>query len=905
MTKKAIQYLHILFIIVFVFVVAATDSASQNQIKSILNDSLLVNKPDSTFSISSIDSLQNIEIDSLAVQDTTLNIKRIPTNNSSLDTNVTYYGRDSVIFNFPSKRLRIKGNSTLDYGNQKLEAEIIELYLDDYKLLATPLIDSIGNITGIPKFNDNGEEFTGKKINFNFKTKRGTISEGETEMEEGFYFGSKIKKVSDNCMYVQDGMYTTCDNPMPHFHFASGKMKIIPNDRILLEDVVIYVEDMPILPIPFGLFFPSQSGRKSGIIIPSFFFSKQRGVVFEELGYYWAASDYWDTKLTANLYSRAGYMFMNETRWVLTDRFNGKMNLSYGRVKNSNDEYSTAYEIIFNHKHTFNPTEYATFNLNFASTGFNTLTSTNINQRVQQEMKSSASYSKTFDNGHRFSASYTRDFNIVTGSYTQNIPLSYNANNILPKLPGFLEGLSLRYTANARYWDNRNIDLSTVDSIPNDTSFKYKKVIEHRPSISINPKLGHFTLTPSLSFSANNYLRQVSQEMNPTDSSITQTYKKGFFTDYRYSMSLSAKTKLFGIVDKQNPFLFIIDPNWLGAKAFRHTYEPSLSFSYTPDQSSNTNSFGRYYNYKTDKEVIYSKYLADGGLASSRLSKSLRYSDNHTFEMKIAQGDTLDDLNIQLLRLSTNFSYDFAKDSMGLSDISMSYNSDAIKFGDKKISLNGSASFSPYETMEGSYSLSARNSYLWDNNKFPLRLNQASLSLSTNFSFSNSGSKRTERGIFDNPDEVEEDTATADTEKVNYNSRFSKRQKHEITDVDLFGDSSPGYSQFSVPFSTTLNFQVQYNNNLLEDKLSKCYLNASFNFDLTNSWKVTLSGGYDFVKMNLNVPTLTFNKTIHCWNLYFQWIPLGFNRGFYLKFSANASQLKDLMLEKRNYPIYR
>jgi hypothetical protein len=274
--------------------------------------------------------------------------------------------------------------------------------------------------------------------------------------------------------------------------------------------------------------------------------------------------------------------------------------------------------------------------------------------------------------------------------------------------------------------------------------------------------------------------------------------------------------------------------------------------------------------------------------------------------MKIAQGDTLDDLNVQLLRMSTGFSFDFAKDSMRLSDFSLSWNSDAIQFGSRKISLNGNASFSPYETIETNYSLAPINSYLWNNNKFPVRLNQASLTLSTNFSFSDNSSKRDNRDIFDDSSEISDTVSNDESQdEVNYNSRFSKRQQNETGTLDLYGDSSPGYSNLSFPFSTSLNFQIAYNNNLLEEKLNKCYLNASFNVDLTKTWKLSVSGGYDFVKMNLNVPTLTFNKNIHCWNLYFQWIPLGFNRGFYLKFSANASQLKDLMLEKRNYPIYR
>jgi lipopolysaccharide assembly outer membrane protein LptD (OstA) len=63
-------------------------------------------------------------------------------------------------------------------------------------------------------------------------------------------------------------------------------------EKLFVENLIFYVAEIPIFIFPFSLYLPLEKGRRSGLIVPSFYFSNSRGVVFQNFGYYWAASDY-------------------------------------------------------------------------------------------------------------------------------------------------------------------------------------------------------------------------------------------------------------------------------------------------------------------------------------------------------------------------------------------------------------------------------------------------------------------------------------------------------------------------------------------------------------------------------------------------------------------------------------
>jgi hypothetical protein len=844
---------------------------------------------------------------------------------SGLDSTVTYSANDTIVLNLKTRTVRMRGDAKLNFKNQYLESEVIIMSFDESNLYSEGVKDSLGRIKGFPKFNDKGQEFVGERIIFNFKTSQGTITLGETEMGDGYYYGSKIKKIDATSLFVSDGRYTTCDPPYSYYYFGSPKMKVIFGDRVFLDPLYLYVEDMPVLFLPFGLFFPNKSGRQSGVIIPSFYFSASRGVVFQDFGFYWAASDYWDTQVTTDIFTKGGFMLKNRTRYILRDRFTGNLNVEYGRTRlNPDDSWNKNWRMQFSHSQQMAPGENLNANLNFSSANFNRQTSFNTLELIEQNISSRAEYSKSFDNRSTLSVSYDRNQNIINDSYTQNIPLRYSLPSYTPlrgftNLPRWTRDTRIGYSVNANYNDSKSIQYQQVrdensedpNAFRTDTSLVYRdsRRIEHRPSLSFNPKLGYFSLNPSISFSANNYFRKLTRNFNPEDSTLIDSYEGGFFTEYRYSASIGASTKLYGIADDRRPFLWFVKASWFGVNAIRHTINPSVGWSFSPDQSdADLGFYGYYYDERSQREVRYSRYERDGGgLASSMMQQSLNFSDNQTLEMKIKQKDTLPDKNLELLRLNYSFNYNFAADSLNFSDISVGFRTPAITF----MEFSGNANFTLYDediivtenpnTGFVSTRYQRVNRYLHESGKGFMRMNRISFRISTRYSSRGQSFSPT----FSQPTDI--DTSEQEPDAIQLGERF-RRGEEQLMFGDIMGEDTPGYTPFSIPWSINLGLNYSYSKPSQDpnSKREEIYLNFNLNFSLTDTWSITSNGGYDFISKELRAPNINISKVLDCdWLLSLNWNPMGFNRGFYLKFGLNVPQLQDLKLEKRSNRLLR
>jgi lipopolysaccharide assembly outer membrane protein LptD (OstA) len=859
--------------------------------------------------------------DSLRQSENLIKIKQ----QSSLDTNIIYSANDTVATKIKSKSMRLRGEASLEMGSQSIESEIIEISIENTTLKAFGIEDTNGVIQGYPVINDRGQEFAGESMLFNYKTKKGNIVLGETNMEQGFYYGDKIKKIDDASLFIKDGKYTTCEPPEDSYYFGSPKMKIIVKDKIFLDPLILYVQDMPVFMVPFGLFLPNKSGRQSGIMIPAFYFSKSRGVAFDDLGFYWAASDYWDTQIKASIYTKGGYILKNNTRWALRDIFKGDVNLEFGKTRNSLDEdWKNNYKIGLRHDHTLSPTAKINANIDFMSQDFNRNTSMISSQRIQQNASSRASYSKTFQNKSNFSISYDRNQNIIDGTYDQSIPISYSLPSYKPlqnvkSLPRWMQNFQTRYSVNAKYSNSKDLETERIffnaDSSYLDTNYisTTNRRIEHRPSISISPKLGYFTVSPSVSFSANNYFRRLTRYMNPDDSTLVESYETGFFTEYNYSMGLRTSTKIYGIFDNRQKLFGFIKPSVFGIEAARHTYEPSLSYSFSPDLSDNEYGFyDTYYDYANEEERRYSRYASDGGgLASSSLSQRISYSDNHTFEIKVPQGDTLPAENLELMRMNLSTNYNLAADSLKLSDLTVGFRSNALKF----LEFNGNASFTPYnqlkiltfnpKTGQTTETYKKVNTLRISEGKSLYRLTNFRINLSTSYSSQkkSGGIGKSSRQTVD--EESEETDTTSEESKLGKRFEIGNKGKERI---DFFGEYNPGYSPILFPWSVNVGIEYSYSQPTinLDSKNESLYLRLSGNFKLTKSWNINFNTGFDVIEQELRAPNINISKRIGCdWEFILNWTPIGPNRGFYAKFGIAVPQLQDLKLEKRNNPLVR
>jgi lipopolysaccharide assembly outer membrane protein LptD (OstA) len=112
----------------------------------------------------------------------------------------------------------------------------------------------VGDLKGKPKFKDKGGNYDSETMRYNFKSKRGYITNVLTEQGEGFVVGGKTKKMPNDELYMTDCKYTTCDNhDHPHFYFNLTKAKVIPKKNIVTGPAYLVLEDVPLpLAIPFG-----------------------------------------------------------------------------------------------------------------------------------------------------------------------------------------------------------------------------------------------------------------------------------------------------------------------------------------------------------------------------------------------------------------------------------------------------------------------------------------------------------------------------------------------------------------------------------------------------------------------------------------------------------------------------
>ncbi len=824
---------------------------------------------------------------------------------SGIDTVVSYSAKDSVIFYAKDKRMRLRGSSQARFRSQKLESEVIEMYFDSGLMNSEPVKDSSGKTIGYPKFTDAGKEYAGAQIKYNFKNKTGTVSVGETTIDNAYFSGSRIRRNPDQTMFVENGCYTTCDAPHPHFYFSSPRMKVIPGDRILMDEVYLYVQDVPVLYLPFGLFFPNKSGRQSGLIIPRPFFDANRGVTLQNLGYYFALSDYYDTQISADLYSKGGIQINNKWNYVLRYVLDGHLDLSYANVRpNPLTPYSKEYKLGWVHNQIFDPQTRFNANVNFQSNDYANNTLSSLAQRIQQNVFSSAGLSHTFDNNMAIGLNYTRNQDLQAKTYDQSPSLNFSIPALFPfKTTGssaWYNDISLSYSSqvnttyrhslNVRQRDSVEFDSSTglsntvvvFDSTYNDS---HSAVWRHTPTISISPKLGVFTVTPSISFLANVYQRRIADRRYDTATqSAVDAVENGLFYEYNYSFGLNTRTTLYGT------------PLNLGSFALRHTIMPSIGLSFTPDLSTDSRFYSNYHLpadslNREGQSVRYSRFALDGGgIASQAKSLLLNWSLDNSLDAKVF-GDSADK-KLELARIGVSGNYNFTKDSMRLSDIHWSVRTPAIG------SLNFTTDFSttPYDEAPvldtngratGLYRQTGQ--YLASAGKTPLRVTAVSFYLTATF-----GSKSSSFA------QGHSDTTRADTSAESIGDRFSRRMNYQQQTSDVFGENSPGYTPLSFPWNVSIN--LSYSSSKPYSALpatQSLNLQSTMNFSFTPTWSVNGGINYDVFNHSIVAPSITLRKIIHCWALDVTWYPTGYVRGFYLSFSPLASVLHDLKIEKR------
>ena len=799
-----------------------------------------------------------------------------------LDGAIEGKSTDSLVYDVRNKLVYVYNEGDVTYQNSNLKADFMRIDMTDKTVFAYGKPDSLDGkaIVTKPEFSDGSASYQMDTITYNFATEKAKIKGVATQQGDGWLVGGSVKKMPDNTINIQDGMYTTCDETdHPHFYLAMTKAKVQPGKKVITGPAYLVMEDVPIyfLGIPYG-FFPINMGPKSGLLMPSYGEDGTRGFFLRDLGYYITLGDYADLAVRGGFYTLGSWEASAASRYIKRYKYSGSFNIQYSNIKTGEKgepDYlkQSNFRVQWTHSQDAKANPGSTFSasVNFATSGYNRYSANTLNDILSTQTNSSISYSKSWT-GTPFSLS--ANMAISQNSSNQSISLTlptvvFNVSRIYPfkrkEKTGkdrWYEKISMQYTGKM----TNSVTTTESEIFTKKTLENMKNGIEHSIPVSASFNVfNYINLSPSVNYNEKWFFKKVEYEWNPMTNKVdTMANEYGFYRLYNYSMSVSASTTVYGMYD------FTKKKRDRKIQAIRHVLTPSIGFSYTPDFGDF--KYGYYKSLQRDSlgtTQTYSPYAVNAySVPSSGRNMSMNFSLSQNLEMKVlSKRDTSGVKKIKLIdELRISGSYNFLADSMRLSG----------NFG-----INLSMTLDPYRlTPDGK-----RINKLF----FPGRI------VSTGWSFGYTFKSRDDRS----------QTAINDITSIppEYMNPF----------YDPYGTMDPvlrrqymaqTYYDFSLPwnfgFNYTVNYSITTGNYPPKGYKKNVTQTVGFNgsLNLTPKMGITFQGGYDIKANRLTTSSVSITRDLHCWQMSFSWIPFGTYRSWSFNIGVKAASLSDLKYDK-------
>jgi len=248
-------------------------------------------------------------------------------------------------------------------------------------------------------------------MEYNVETHRGLVTDVCTSVEQGqnwIVCGNRAAFVSDTtrgretAFYARNASITSCDDSIPDYHFQAKEVKMVSKNIMVARPAVLYIGEVPVMWLPF-IFQDMRSGRRSGVLTPRlgvselFRNSPSYRRHLENLGYYFAISDYMDAQFALDWRSGAratvgdpGWVRLNgelQYRWL--DRFlSGRIALN--RQSQSDGSSNTA--LSWQHSQDFSQDTHLSANINYVTNTFIQRTTTFTPAAVLASISSQANY---------------------------------------------------------------------------------------------------------------------------------------------------------------------------------------------------------------------------------------------------------------------------------------------------------------------------------------------------------------------------------------------------------------------------------------------------------------------------------------------------------------------------------
>ncbi|MFQ6677378.1 MAG: putative LPS assembly protein LptD [Fidelibacterota bacterium] len=859
-----------------------------------------------TMSFQNTDSVE-VELNRIYVSGGSRGVFTPDSSNQDMDAPITY-SSDEIIYDILSTNTDLTGEANIQYNDINLSSGFINVDWTNNLLSAFPTFpgDTLSSVDKPSLLEKGRDPMVGDTLLYNLKSRKGRVKQGRSQADDGYYTGKEIRNRDKKVYYIENSSYTTCDLETPHFHFESRKMKIINDDKVIARPIVLYVSQIPIIGLPFGIFPHKSGGRHSGWIMPGYGENRVRGQYFNNLGYFWAPNEYWGSKFTMSFGDRQGFIFHLDNAYNVRYKFDGSLNLQSRQILSGTDnitdiglDRTTSYQVQWRHTQKLRHNQNLRVNAHYSSSGeFNRKYTSDPQQRMGlQQTISNATYSKSWpsikasmsmnlsaktnlmaddriDSNSVFYMKPTRagmETNITTATFP-SMSFRLGQRNLFQDKGSkqrWYNNISWSY--NTSLTNNERIYYETEETIVNDTTTQYfwnderlnfnDNVMHHSMSWNAPTKiLKYITFNPNLSLKSDWVNHTFDGSLDSSTNKIQTKEIPGFSMRTTGSFGTSINTQIYG--------LFPINIGKI--IAVRHVVSPSVGYSFTPDFSKKV--FGQnlgYYETILDtsgQKIFHDRFggtLAGG--TSRRESQSMTFGVNNNFQAKVNDGEK--DKIINLFSWRTGTSYNFVADQFKLKPLSSSIRS---KIGSSSIDLRMTHDFYEYDNIHKQ----RINKYRTSEKGYILpRLTKVDLS---------TGFKLTGRRFGASQD--------ADTTRTN----------ELIDSLNVPSLSRENVNKNPGGILWTTNFSIGYSLKKFDPRnpIKTFWLNTNSTFNVTKNWKLSYSARFDLIDYELISHQVTIHRDLHCWELNLSWTPSGYASGFYLRINVKSPTLRDIKVEK-------
>ena len=821
------------------------------------------------------DIKQNADSTASIAKDTTAE-KKIPrkignlylSKQQTFNDQVDYTAKDSIKYDLQNKQVLLYGAAEVTYGDIKLKADKIIYGFTTNEVLATPVQDSSGALTGRPVFNDKGQEFGADTIRYNFKTKKGIIKRVNTNIADGYVYGETVKRTQDEVLYIESAEFCPCEDPNAKTRIHAKKLKFIPNSKILSSAWVLKLGKIP-TPLAFFFgYFPNSSKKNAGVVLPRYGDSPQLGFFLADFGWYQPLGEKADIKLLGTIYTLGSWNTSSALRYKNNYRYRGNLDFLYQISKTGLPELPSTFaktsDFKINWSHNQDPKARPNSNFNSSvNIGTSTVNRNNIGSNAEEFLtntfRSNINYNRSFPGKpYNFAVSASHSQNTNTGVVNVDLPqFTFNVTRLY--LP--LEFLKAKGNAKTMWFEKIGFNYSmnfsnrlqaqesefSFDNF-NALSKKMQNGIRHTAALNTSLKKWHLTINPSLNLTNRTYFRKIERSFsNDLEAPIADTIA-GIYNVYDYGVSTSVTTNLYGM------FTFKKGP----VKAIRHLMTPSASFFYRPGFDY------RQYAFVGEDATFTSFTPYDGaifGVPSPNQSAGFSLNLQNNLEAKVlSKSDTTGTGTkkikiLEAFNLATN--HDFLRDSVKWSTISLSARTSILQ----SLSLNYNATLDPYGYND--LGQTVNESLLKQRNQL-VRFSRQTFAL--NYSY--------------RPGMYKKDKSKKSTGDSTFVSKVYYGIKPEIT----------------VGYNYSILQRFEDGDFTLDKTPHTIAISGSFNF--FDKVRLRYTTGYDFINKKSSFTQFNLNVDLNCWEFSASFVPFGTIKSYSVSLNMKSALLKDVKLER-------